>query len=179
MKLKKSNNKTDSKPQPIITPIEIRTMEANDMERVLKIYQQAIDTQLATFEDNCSLEIWEKLHHKSSRFVMLNEAEEIIGWCGLLKVSERICYKGVAETSIYLNEEYQGKGLGGVLLEKLITDSEEQGFWTLQTHLFPENEKAIRVHQKLGFRLVGTMEKIGNIKGIWKDVVLYERRKKD
>lgn len=82
----------------------------------------------------------------------------------------------MAEVSIYFDNEYQGKGLGSVLLKKLILDSEDHGFWTLQTNIFPENEIAIKAHQKNGFKIVGVRKKIGKLNDGWKDLVMMERR---
>ena len=63
-----------------------------------------------------------------------------------------------------------------MLLRKLILDSEEHEFWTLQSGIFPENEASINVHLYLGFRNVGTRERIGQMNGVWRDVILLERR---
>jgi L-amino acid N-acyltransferase YncA len=49
---------------------------------------------------------------------------------------------------------------------------------TLQPGIFPENEAGVYVHQKLGFRIVGNREKIGQMKGVWRDIILLERRSK-
>ncbi|MEF9478119.1 GNAT family N-acetyltransferase [Chryseobacterium sp. 1B4] len=110
------------------------------------------------------------------RWVLENENNEVVGWCALKPVSKRECYKGVAEVSIYFDNGYQGKGLGSVLLKKLILDSEDHGFWTLQTNIFSENETSIKFHQKNGFRMVGVRRKIGKLNGEWKDVILMEKR---
>ena len=91
-------------------------------------------------------------------------------------ISARECYKGVAEVSIYLSNEVQGKGLGKVMLQKLILDSEENGFWMLQSGIFPENIASIKLHEQFGFRKVGFREKIAEMNGVWRDVVLMERR---
>ena len=103
----------------------------------------------------------------------------MVGWCALQPVSNRDCFKGVAEVSIYLDGSVQGKGLGTILLKKLILDSEEHDFWTLQAGIFPENKVSIAIHQKQGFRTVGTREKIGELNGQWRDIVLLERRSKN
>lgn len=83
---------------------------------------------------------------------------------------------GLQKYLFFLEKEYQGKGLGKILLEKLILDSEENGIWTLQTHLMEENVLAIKIVEKFGFRKVGKREKINQIDGVWKDVFLFERR---
>ena len=59
--------------------------------------------------------------------------------------------------------------------------SESSGFWTLQGHIFPENEASIGLHAALGFKIVGTRERFGRMaagpkEGKWRDVVLMERR---
>ena len=68
------------------------------------------------------------------------------------------------------------KGVGGKLLQELIAESEQQGFWTLKAVIFPENVASINLHKKCGFRIVGTHEKMGKMDGIWRDNVVLERR---
>ena len=155
----------------------IRKMKSEDATSVLQIFQQGIDGGNATF-DQCipTWEEWDFEHIKECRFSLIDENDKVVGWCALLKVSSRKCFEGVAELSIYVDNDNQGKGLGTMLLEKIIFDSEEHGFWTLQSGIFPENKGSIALHQKLGFRIVGTREKIGQTSDVWRDIVLLERR---
>ena len=156
---------------------EIRVMQPEDAAKIIDIYQEGIDGGNATYEKTApNWEAWDSKYLKVCRFVLENEANETVGWCALLPVSDRACFKGVAEVSIYLDSSVQGKGLGKLLLKKLILDSEEQGFWTLQAGIFPENEASIAIHRKLGFRVVGRRERLGQLNGAWRDVVLLERR---
>jgi phosphinothricin acetyltransferase len=85
-------------------------------------------------------------------------------------------YRGVAEPSIYVAAEARGEGVGRALLTALVESSETAGLWTLQTAIFPENEASIALHEALGFRIVGTRERLGSHHGHWRDVVLMERR---
>ncbi|WP_187478132.1 GNAT family N-acetyltransferase [Amniculibacterium sp. G2-70] len=167
--------KKNSIPQTV-NSYEIRTMEYNDLGRVLEIYQEGISSKIATFQEQSDEKSWMKIHLEHSRFVLENQNDEIVGWCALKKPENTTMYNGVAEISIFLEKEYQGKGLGKILLEKLILDSEENGIWTLQTHLMEENVLAIKIVEKFGFRKVGKREKINQIDGVWKDVFLFERR---
>lgn len=156
---------------------EIREMQPSDGEKVIEIFQEGIDGGNATFEQNVpTWEAWDNKFFKICRFVLEDENESIVGWAALQPISDRDCYKGVAEVSIYLKNEFQGKGLGKMLLRKLILDSEEHEFWTLQSGIFPENEASINVHLNLGFRNVGTRERIAQMNGVWRDVILLERR---
>lgn len=159
---------------------EIRPMQTGDADKVLEIFQQGINGGNATFDKVApTWEAWDTKHFNLCRFVLEDENDQVVGWCALQPVSNRDCFKGVAEVSIYLDGSVQGKGLGTILLKKLILDSEEHDFWTLQAGIFPENKVSIAIHQKQGFRTVGTREKIGELNGQWRDIVLLERRSKN
>jgi L-amino acid N-acyltransferase YncA len=82
----------------------------------------------------------------------------------------------VAEFSIYVAERARGRGLGSALLQALIEAAEREGIWTLQSGIFPENTASLELCRRLGFRVVGTRERIGSMDGRWRDVLLLERR---
>lgn len=156
---------------------EIRAMKSDDGQKVLSIFEEGIAGGNATFEQSApSWEVWDSNHFNFSRFVLEDYAENVVGWCALKPFSNRDCYRGVAEVSIYLSGSVQNKGLGSMMLQKLILDSEEHGIWMLQAGIFPENTPSIIVHEKFGFRRVGTREKIAELKGVWRDILLLERR---
>lgn len=156
---------------------ELREMLPSDEARVLEIFQQGVNSGMATFETTVpTAEAWNMDYFNDCRWVLENEANEVVGWCALKPVSKREVYKGVAEVSIYFDNDYQGKGLGSILLKKMILDSERHGFWTLQANIFSENEASLRFHQKNGFRIVGMRKKIGKLNGEWKDVIMLEKR---
>ncbi len=156
---------------------EIRRMKSTDSDSVISIFKQGIDGGNATFDkDAPNWENWDAGYFHDCRWVVEDESEKVMGWAALKPISTRECYRGVAEVSIYLDNAVQGRGLGSVLLKKLILDSEEHGFWTLQSGIFPENAASIAIHAKMGFRVVGTREKIAQMNGRWRDVLLMERR---
>ncbi|MBW8522597.1 GNAT family N-acetyltransferase [Chryseobacterium chendengshani] len=156
---------------------EIREMLPKDETRVMEIFQQGIDSGIATFDTELpNAEVWNTSFINECRWVLENETTEVIGWCALKPVSKRECFRGVAEVSIYFDQNSVGKGLGTLLLKKLIVDSENHGFWTLQSNIFPENEASIKFHLKNGFRMVGIREKVGKLHGEWKDLVMLEKR---
>ena len=99
-----------------------------------------------------------------------------MGWAALSAVSSRCVYAGVAEVSIYVAERARGRGVGTQLMARLIADSEAAGIWTLQAGIFPENLASIALHERAGFRIVGRRERLGQMNGRWRDVVLMERR---
>lgn len=158
--------------------MEINEMVPAHWDAVKDIYQQGIATKNATLQtDAPSWEEWDKSHLSTLRYVLLIDGV-VAGWAALTPVSGRCVYAGVTEISVYVHEDYRGKGIGAALLQKLITESEKQNIWTLQSGIFPENLASIALHEKHGFRTIGFREKIGKMDGIWRDVVLMERRSK-
>ena len=140
------------------------------------IYEQGIAGGNATFETEApSWDDWDRSHLEGHRLVALQD-DKIVGWAALSPVSERCVYAGVAENSVYVAADAQGRGVGRALLEELIAGAERDGIWTIQTGIFPENEASIELHQRCGFRVVGTRERIGQHHGVWRDVVFMERR---
>lgn len=156
--------------------MEIRNLLGADWDSVKTIYEKGIATGNATFQTSApSWEEWDSSHLSTCRIVA-EENEQLIGWAALTPVSSRCVYAGVAEVSVYVDPERSGKGIGFALLEKLVTMSEAEGIWTLQAGIFPENIGSLRIHEKAGFRVLGTREKIAKQNGVWRDTVLLERR---
>lgn len=154
----------------------VRPMTAADWEAVASIYGQGIATGNATFQQEVpDWEAWDKEHLQICRLVAVS-AGMITGWTALSAVSGRKVYAGVAEVSVYVGAQYRGQKTGRLLLAALIGASEAAGFWTLQAGIFPENTVSIAMHRKAGFREVGYREKIGMMKGLWRDTILMERR---
>ncbi|WP_327324160.1 GNAT family N-acetyltransferase [Lysinibacillus parviboronicapiens] len=91
-------------------------------------------------------------------------------------VSEREVYSGVGEVSIYISNDSKGKGIASKLFGKLFEESENVGFWTLQSSIFAINTSSIQLHKKMGFREVGMREKIAQLHGKWHDTILMEKR---
>lgn len=154
----------------------ITNMTENHWQAVRDIYESGIATGNATFQTEApGWEDWDKGHVKNCRLVAI-AGDKVLGWAALSAVSSRCVYAGVAEVSVYIHPEARGKGVGLQLLEALILESEANNYWTLQAGIFPENTASIALHEKLGFRQVGRREKIGQMKGVWRDTLLLERR---
>jgi len=151
-------------------------MDGRDWEQVRTIYLQGIETGNATFETEApTWERWDTGHLRRGRLVAREEAH-LLGWAALSAVSARAVYAGVAELSIYVAEASRGQGVGQALLEATIASTESEGIWTLQAGVFPENAPSLALLERNGFRRLGVRERVGKHYGVWRDVVLLERR---
>ncbi|MGA2880087.1 MAG: N-acetyltransferase family protein [Bryobacteraceae bacterium] len=152
-------------------------MRSDDWPVVRAIYLEGIATGDATFEQSPpDWEKWDTGHLLAARIVGRSEGGDVLGWAALSAVSGRCVYAGVAEVSVYVAQRARGRGVGRQLLARLIADSEADGVWTLQAGIFPENVASIALHERAGFRMVGKRERLGQMNGRWRDVVLMERR---
>ena len=151
-------------------------MRPDDWEAVREIYLQGIATGNATFAASSpDWRQWDADHLPFCRLVA-RTGSTILGWVALSPYSRREVYAGVTEVSIYVAASSRGLGVGAALMSALIAESERSGIWTLQAGIFPENTASVELHQRFGFRVVGVRERIGQMNGIWRDVVLMERR---
>lgn len=162
-----------------MTGVRIRPMTDADAAAVLSIYQAGIDSGDATFE--VSAPDWPRFCASKlpdHRLVAVDpETDRVLGWATLSPVSERCVYAGVTENAVYVDPTARGRGVGAVLLRALIESSERAGIWTIQSGIFPENTASLALHEKVGFRVVGRRERIGQQRdGHWRDVLFLERR---
>jgi phosphinothricin acetyltransferase len=158
--------------------IKIRPFVKSDFPSVKDIYQQGIDSGDATFQEQAKgYDDWNESLLPNCRLVAENNGQ-VIGWVALSSASNRCVYSGIAEISVYVSSNSQGSGVGNSLLDALIKASEEEGIWTLQAGIFPENKASIHIHSKNGFKVLGIREKLGQMNGIWRDIVFMERRSK-
>ncbi|MFC5047488.1 GNAT family N-acetyltransferase [Aquimarina hainanensis] len=150
--------------------------DKEDWPDISEIYQEGINTKMATFETQLpDWSQWDQTHIQRCRIKALKNGI-IIGWAALSPISKREVYKGVAEVSIYISKSFRHQKIGTHLLHTLIEESKKEGFWTLQANIFSINTASIRLHQKAGFRVVGIREKIARLDGEWYDNTLLEKR---
>jgi len=160
---------------------QIQNMSPEHWPAVREIYREGIATENATFETQLpTWEKWDSGHRRDCRLVAMDSSHSqepiVLGWAALSPVSARQVYAGVAEVSVYVAIVARGRGVGKVLLEALIRESEAARVWTLQAGIFPENVASVGLHKSCGFREVGRRSRIGKLGDQWRDVLLLERR---
>ncbi|SHN48118.1 GNAT family N-acetyltransferase [Cryptosporangium aurantiacum] len=150
-------------------------MTADHADAVLEVYRLGIETRQATFETEVpDWTAFDAARLPAHRFVAVESS--VLGWVACSPVSRRPVYAGVVEHSVYVHPDARGRGVGRTLLDALVSSTEKAGIWTIQSAIFPENAASLALHVACGFRVVGTRERIGRHYGVWRDVVLIERR---
>lgn len=145
---------------------------------VADIYQQGLDFGIATFETEVpNWDVWNEKFLPYAR-IAVEIGSKIVGWAALTPISKRKVYNLVNEVSIYIAADFQGRGIGKLLLNELILASESQGVYSLQSVIFLENTTSVKLHIACGFRVIGFREKVAQRNGIWHDNTLMERRSK-
>ncbi|AWZ08058.1 MULTISPECIES: GNAT family N-acetyltransferase [unclassified Streptomyces] len=160
-----------------MTGMRITPLLPEHADAVLAIYRAGIDEGNATFETAApAWEAFDASKLPGHRFAAVDEDGTVLGWVAATAVSDRCAYAGVVEHSVYVDPAARGRGAARALLQALIASTEAAGIWTIQSGIFPENSASLAVHARAGFRIIGTRERIGRHHGVWRDVVLLERR---
>ncbi|MBU6123034.1 GNAT family N-acetyltransferase [Hymenobacter siberiensis] len=155
----------------------ILPLMAEHWPAVRTIYAEGMATGMATFTTELpTWQAWDTGHLPTCRLVATDETGTVLGWVALSPVSGRCVYAGVAEVSVYVAAAARGRGMGPALMKALVAESKQNGLWTLQAGIFPENTASVRLHEAVGFRQVGRRERIGQLRGMWHDTLLLERR---
>ncbi len=164
-----------------MSDVNIRPLKPSDWAAVEAIYRAGIASGHATFEaEPPTWEAFDVAKLPELRFVAVSDGR-VIGWVAAGATSARPVYQGVVEHSVYVAPDSSASGVGAALLNHLCAAADASGYWTIQSSIFPENEASLRLHDRLGFRRVGTRERIaqmtyGPLAGRWRDTVLLERR---
>ncbi|MEU3483443.1 N-acetyltransferase family protein [Streptomyces sp. NPDC033754] len=162
---------------PPRTAITLVPMTEDHAPAVMAIYQQGIDEGNATFETVAPpWSAFDSSKLPAHRLVALDRQRQVVGWAAVSGVSARPAYAGVVEHSVYVCPTARGAGVGRALLEALIASTEKAGIWTIQAGIFPENSASLALHESAGFRVLGRRERVARHHGVWRDVLLVERR---
>jgi L-amino acid N-acyltransferase YncA/DNA-binding transcriptional ArsR family regulator len=163
-------------PDDIPADVAVRSLEDADWPAVRRIYREGIDTGVATFETSVPPGTRLAAHWLPGHRWVAEAGGAVVGWTAVAPVSGRHCYRGVGETSVYVDQAFRGRGVGKALLRRQVTAADADGLWTLQTSVFTENRASLSLHHQAGYRTVGIRERIAQRDGVWHDTVLLERR---
>jgi L-amino acid N-acyltransferase YncA len=159
--------------------LQVRPARREDAEAIARIYNQGIEERIATFETEprSGEQIGAILEARDGRYpaVVVERDGEVVAWAWCGPYSDRPCYAGIGDFSVYVERAARGRGAGRAALAGLIAACEERGLWKLVSKIFPENAASLALCRSLGFREVGIHRRHARLDGSWKDVVLVER----
>jgi phosphinothricin acetyltransferase len=162
--------------------VQVVPLQVGHWPEVRDIFAAGIATGHATFEaEPPSWAAFDASKLPAHRLVAVDFGGTVLDWAAASAVSDRCVYAGVVEHSVYVDAAVQSRGIGRALLAGLATSTEAAGIWTIQSGIFPENTASMRLHEKAGFRIVGTRQQVGKmtygpLAGQWRDVIMIERR---
>jgi phosphinothricin acetyltransferase len=150
-----------------------------DAEAITRIYNQGIEERIATFETEprTTQQVTEMLREKGDHHpaVVVEQDGAVIAFAWASNYRSRPCYAGVAEHSVYVDREARGLGAGFSALNALSVAFAERGYWKLLSRIFPENVASLKLHERAGFRVVGTYLRHAKLDGEWRDTVIVEK----
>jgi L-amino acid N-acyltransferase YncA len=157
--------------------LRARPARLDDAAAITAIYNQGIEDRIATFEtEPRSVDQIEAWFEPALAFVAVQDgAADVVGYAIAHPYSDRCCYAGIGEFSIYVRREARGRGVGRVAMTALMDAARAAGRWKLMSRVFPENRGSLALMAWCGFKEIGVHEKHGKLDGVWRDCVIVER----
>ena len=98
----------------------------------------------------------------------------VLGYAYAARYRERPAYRWAVETTIYMADASQGRGLGRQLYDALLDTLKAQGFTQAIGAIALPNDASIRLHEAVGFRRAGVIREVGFKRGQWIDVGYWQ-----
>lgn len=156
----------------------IRRVKLQDAKAITTIYNEYVEHSVATFDTEPLREedMRSQIAEIAARFpyFVYEEDGRVAGYCYAHLWKERDAYKHTLETTVYMAPGYLGKGIGKLLMQRLIEECKREGYHALVACITEGNAASDALHLGLGFRQVSHFEKVGLKFGRWLDVVDYE-----
>ena len=155
-----------------------RPAHPDDAPVLTTIYNQGISDRIATFETRLRTpdELIATITNPRYPCVVACVADEVVAFASTSSYRARDCYAGIAEFSVYVAREWRGRGAGTVVMQALLQAAQAAGFWKVLSRVFVENSASRQLLARVGFREVGIYEAHAQLDGIWRDVVIVEKR---
>ena len=156
----------------------VRPASHADLPRILSIYNHEVLTSTATYDTEPRTDDdhaqWFSHHDSAHPVVVAESGSTVCGWASLSRWSDRPAYDSSVEVSVYVAVEHRGRGIGKQLLQALVEAGRAQGHHALLGRISSDNTVSIRLHESLGFSVVGVLKEVGFKFGRWLDVSIME-----
>jgi phosphinothricin acetyltransferase len=160
-----------------MTTLRARPAQREDAAAIAEIYNQGIADRIATFETEprtpAQIEPW---FENGMPFVaIVADDGELVGYAAAFPYSDRRCYQGIGEFTVYVRRDWRGRGAGKLAMEALVDAARARGLWKLLSRVFTENRASRALMAQAGFKEIGVHEKHGRLDGQWRDCAIVER----
>jgi L-amino acid N-acyltransferase YncA len=160
-----------------VADFDTRPATLADAGPIAEIYNQGIADRIATLktEPRTAAQIEEWLTGRNLVMVAETGETEVVAFAASFPYSNRLCYAGIGEFSVYVRRNYRGRGAGRAVLAALIEAAKAAGLHKLTSRVFPENAASRALLKGLGFEEIGIHRRHGQLDGRWLDCVIFER----
>lgn len=160
--------------------MRIREATDTDVPAILEIYNDVVsnttaiyDERTSTFEERLA---WFNARRRAGFPVLVGELDgDIIGFSTFGEWRSRWGYRYTVEHSVHVRADCRGRGFGRALIEALFPRASAMGMHTMIAHIDSAATASLRLHEKLGFTLVGTFREVGRLRAGWLSVVAMQR----
>ncbi len=157
----------------------VRRAAEGDAEAVAAIYNQGIEDRVATLETElrtpAERRAWLAARGERHPVLVAERDGQVVAWASLNPFNPRAAYDHVADLSIYVERSWRGRGVGRVLLARIIEEARRIGFHKMVLAAFPTNDAGMRLYEAMGFTRVGIYREQGRLDGRWVDVIVMEQ----
>jgi len=160
--------------------VTIRMVERRDADGIRRIHNHFVAESTALF-DLVPRTLDEQVEWIDEHIgghpavVAVTPDGHVAGFGSLSPFKPRPAYATSVEDSVYVDEAYQGRGIGRRLLTELLRLADDHGYHTVIARITGDNDPSIALHAALGFEMVGREREVGRKFGRWLDVVEMQR----
>ena len=164
----------------MVRALAMRPARVEDAERLAAIWNHEVRTTLTTTDtevrDAAGQRAWIAAHSARYPVVVAGADDEIAGYAALTAYRTKPAFLRTVEDSVYVDRRWRGRGVGRLLLAHLLERASALGHHSVLARITAENRASRRLHEQLGFRLIGIEEEVAFKLGRWLDVTVYQRR---
>jgi L-amino acid N-acyltransferase len=158
--------------------IVVREAREKDLPEILEIYNHYVRTSAVTFDlepiSFVERKKWFLEHRGKHPLIVAEFNDRVIGYASLSEFRDKPGYSNSVEDSIYIDRDFQGKGVGKLLMEEILSRAIELGYHTVIAGIVPPNEASVKLHEGFGFKVVGTFPEVGFKFSRWQDVIFFQ-----
>jgi L-amino acid N-acyltransferase YncA len=157
--------------------LKLRDAQTADLPAIVAIYNQTVPSRMVTADtEPVSVESrvpWYQAHSPESYPLWILEVDgDTVGWLSLQAFYGRPAYKKTAELSVYIDEQYRGRGIGMLATTEAISRVKAMGFYTLLGFVFAHNLPSLALCRKVSFEQWGYLPKVAELDGKKRDLVI-------